>query len=296
MSVVARGANLAALRENGVVLHAGEERIAARVRASERPEELGAQDVILVTLKATSLPSLAAGVAPLLGPATFVVFAQNGVPWWYAQGLSPSRPRPPDLSRLDPGGVLARAIDPERVVGGVIHSANTVTAPAVVTNATPQQNRLLLGEPDDRASARLEALRAVLKASGIASPPVSDIRTEVWAKLLVNMTAGVAALTGQPSKVMFADTAVAALINALVAEGVAIGAAHGIALTPMPPTITMHKPSLLQDYELGRPMEVETLLQAPLAFARAAGVAAPILQAVTALVAHRAMIKGLYAP
>ncbi|MCX7151497.1 MAG: hypothetical protein NT115_02950 [Proteobacteria bacterium] len=114
VSVVARGANLAALRENGVVLHAGEERIAARVRASERPEELGAQDVILVTLKATSLPSLAAGVAPLLGPATFVVFAQNGVPWWYAQGLSPSRPRPPDLSRLDPGGVLARAIAPEQ--------------------------------------------------------------------------------------------------------------------------------------------------------------------------------------
>lgn len=293
--MVARGANLAAIRANGLLLHAGEERIAARVRASEQPADLGPQDVVLVTLKATGLPALAAGVAPLLGADTAVVFAQNGVPWWYAQGMSSSRPQPPDLSRLDPGGALARAIAPGRVVGGVIHSANTVSAPAVITNATPNQNRLLLGEPDDRASARLDALRAALEAAGIASPPVADIRTEVWIKLLVNMLAGVAALTGQPSKVMLADTAMAALINALVAEGVAIGAAHGIVLTPMPPNITMHKPSLLQDYELGRPMEVEALLQAPLAFARAAGVATPILQSVAALVAHRAEVKGLYA-
>lgn len=292
--MVVRGANLAAIRERGLVLHTGDKRIEGRVRASDKPADLGPQDVILATLKATGLASLAEGVAPLLGQDTAVVFAQNGVPWWYAQGLSPSRPRPPDLSRLDPGGVLARSIAPERVVGGVIFSANTVLEPGVISNATAQNNRLSLGETDDRPSARLDALRSVLIAAGIDSPPVTDIRTVVWHKLLMNLMSAVAALAEQPGKIMMADHDVSELIHALIREGIAIGAAHGIALEPVMPNTTMHKPSILQDYEMGRQMEVEALLQAPLAFARAAGVSTPILHVVAALVALRASAKGLY--
>jgi 2-dehydropantoate 2-reductase len=283
-----------AIRERGLVLHTGDKRIEGRVRASENPADLGPQDFILATLKATGLGSLADGVKPLLGPDTAVVFAQNGVPWWYAQGLSPSRPRPPDLSRLDPGGVLARSIAPERVVGGVIFSANTVVEPGVISNATPQNNRLSLGETDDRPSTRLDALRAVLTAAGIDSPPVPDIRAVVWHKLLFNLMSGVSALTEQPGKVMMADADVSAVVHALIREGIAIGAAHGIALEPVMPNNTMHKPSILQDYEMGRQMEVEALLQVPLAFARSAGVAVPILEVVTALVSMRATAKGLY--
>jgi 2-dehydropantoate 2-reductase len=295
VSVVARGPNLAAIRERGLVLNTGEQRIAARVRASDTPADLGPQDVVLATLKATSLAALAEGIGPLLHRDTAVVFAQNGVPWWYAQGLSPSRPQPPDLSRLDPGGVLARSIAPRHVVGGVIFSANTVVEPGVISNATPLNNRLSLGETDDRPSARLDALRAVLTKAGIASPPVDDIRAVVWNKLLMNLMSAVAALTEQPGKIMLADAEVGEVIYALIREGIAIGAAHGVALEPVTPNTTMHKPSILQDYEAGRPMEVEALLQAPLAFARAAGVPAPILQVVTALVAHRATARGLYA-
>ena len=294
VSVVARGPNLAAIRARGLLLHSGDKRIAGRVRASDNPAELGAQDFIIATLKATSLASFAQGVTPLLGPDSAVVFAQNGLPWWYAQGLSASRPRPPDLSRLDPGGVLARSIAPERVIGSVIFSANTVIEPGVISNATPENNCLSLGETDDRPSARLDALRAVLIGAGIDSPPIADIRTVVWHKLLLNLMSAVAALTGQPGKIMMADTEVSAVIHALIREGIAIGAAHGIALEPVMPNTSMHKPSILQDYEMGRPMEVEALLQAPLAFARVAGVAAPMLQVVAALVAHRAVAKGLY--
>jgi 2-dehydropantoate 2-reductase len=294
VSVVARGPNLTAIRDKGLILHSGEQRIAGRVRASDNPADLGPQDAILVTLKATGLASLAEGVTPLLGKDTAVVFAQNGLPWWYAQGLAPSRPRPPDLSRLDPGGVLARSIAPERVVGGVIFSANTVVEPGVISNATPQYNCLTLGEPDDRPSARLDALRSTLVAAGILSPQVDDIRAVVWNKLLMNFMSLFAALAEQPGKVMMADADLGALIHALIREGIAIGAAHGVALEPVMPNTTMHKPSIWQDYEKGRPMEVEALAKAPLAFARAAGVAAPILEVVVALLAHRARAKGLY--
>ena len=294
MSVVARGAQLAAIHDKGIVLQSGEQRIQARVRASAHPSELGPQEIVLVTLKATGLASFALAAAPLLGPDTAVVFAQNGVPWWYAQGLSPARPRPPDLSRLDPGGVLARTIAAERVVGGVIYSANTTVEPGVISNATPGNNRLVLGETDDRPSARLDALRAALVQAGLGSPPVADIRREVWHKILFNLGSGLGALAEQTGQVMMADPALAAIAARLVDEGVAIAAAHGVVLEPVKTSALAHKPSILQDYELGRPMEVEALLQAPLAFARAAGVAAPILQVVAALVAHRAAVRGLY--
>ena len=111
-SVVARGVHLEAMRRaGGLRLHIGERELFGPVRASASAAELGAQDVVIVTTKATALPEFAADVAPLLGADTAVVFVQNGIPWWYALGLTPGRPRPPDLSRLDPGGVLGRAID-----------------------------------------------------------------------------------------------------------------------------------------------------------------------------------------
>jgi 2-dehydropantoate 2-reductase len=104
VSVVARGPHLEAIRANGLTLLTGDRKIVAKVKASDKPAELGPQDVVISTLKASSLSAVADSVAPLLGPGTPVVFAQNGIPWWYGHGLAKDRPRAPDLSRLDPGG------------------------------------------------------------------------------------------------------------------------------------------------------------------------------------------------
>ncbi len=302
VSVIARGAHLEAMRSNGVTLLKGERRIVAQVRAAERAAELGHVECVLVTLKATGLGALAAGIGPLLGPDTGVVFAQNGIPWWYAQGLA-RRPAPPaELERLDAGGALARAVAPERVIGGVIYSANEVVAPGVVRNNAPQRNVLVLGEPDGRASARVAALRAALEAADIQAPVEADIRRSVWAKLLINVgSSALGVVTGESVKDVSADAALAALRQRVHDEARAIAAAHGVdvAGAPLPPPHKSggpeHKTSMLQDYERGRPMEIDAILMAPLWFARAAGVAAPRLEALAALAAHKARAKGLYA-
>ncbi len=302
ISVVARGAQLEVLRARGVTLIAGEERVSVRVRASDRPAELGAQDWVLVTLKATALGALAEGLAPLLGPDTAVVFCQNGIPWWYAQGLSAARPAPPDLARLDPGGLVVRAVAPERVVGGVIYSANEVLEPGVIRNNTAGSNTLTIGDPDDRASGRVAALRAALEAAHIGSPPAADIRKVVWAKLTLNLGSSILCLLAEVTVAeLMADAALAALRAKLSAEGRAIAAAHGVTLeaaAPRPgPALAAparHKPSMLQDYERGRPMEIEAQVLAPLAFARAAALAVPTLEALAPLAAHKAAAKGLY--
>ena len=119
VSVVARGAHLEAIRARGLTLLTGDKKIVAPIQASDRPADLGPQDVVISTLKASSLGDLGESVGPLLRADSQVVFAQNGIPWWYGTGLAMGRPKAPDLSRLDPGGTLAKAVGFERTLGGV---------------------------------------------------------------------------------------------------------------------------------------------------------------------------------
>lgn len=295
VSVIARGAHLQAIRARGMTLLKGERRIVGKVRAAERAEGLGAMDAVLVTLKATALPAFAEAAPALLGPDTLVVFAQNGIPWWYAQGLAAQRPAPPDLSVLDPGGALARAVPARAVVGGVIYSANEVVEPGVVRNDAPQRNMLILGGPDGRVPERLKALAAAMEQAEIRAPIETDIRRSVWAKLLVNLgSSSLCVVTGETIRDTMADPALARLRKRMTEEGRAVAAAHGIDPEggPQPPPHVAggpaHKASMLQDYERGRPMEIDAILRAPLWFASAANVPVPALEAVIALAVHKA--------
>src|SRR3954468_5179534 len=138
ISVIARGAHLEAMRSRGLKLLHGEQAILPRVRAAMSARELGPQDAVLVTLKANLLAAFAEQCAPLLGRDTVVVFVQNGIPWWYDARLS----------RLDPDGVLAKALAPERIVGGVAYSANEIVEPGVIENHVPGNNMIVIGRPD----------------------------------------------------------------------------------------------------------------------------------------------------
>jgi 2-dehydropantoate 2-reductase len=295
ISVVARGAHLAAMQENGVKLLHGGKTILGRVRAAARSAELGAQDAVLVTLKANMLEAFAGQCAPLLGPDTAVVFVQNGIPWWYDDRLT----------RLDPGSRLSRSVPRKNVLGGVAYSANEVVEPGVIDNHVPGNNMVVIGELDTRQSARVRALREALEACDVSSPPVEDIRQSIWSKLaqiLANST--VCTISGATVAAARADAPLARLLKTAGDEVRAIARALGVALERAPErpsgghasNAAAHKPSMLQDYERGRPMEIEAQLKAPLELARAAGVATPTLDALVALTAYKAAAKGLYVP
>src|SRR5215470_5200300 len=175
VSCVMRGPHLAAVKANGLTLRVGDAKFNAKVRASDDPAALGPQDLVISTLKATGIASLASGLKPLLGPDTPVIIAQNGIPWWYDIGLPAGHPAPPDLAFLDPGGALRAAIPKERIIGGVIFSSNEVIEPGVVQNLSPDRNLLLIGECDDRASERIAKLRTLLEAAKIGSAPTAQI-------------------------------------------------------------------------------------------------------------------------
>jgi 2-dehydropantoate 2-reductase len=297
VSCVMRGPHLQAVQAKGLTLRVGNTEVTAKVIASDDPAVLGQQDVVISTLKATGVASLATGLKPLLRSDTPVVFAQNGIPWWYGIGLPSRHPPMPDLSFLDPGGALRSAIPKERIIGGVIFSSNEVIAPGVVTNLSPERNRLLIGECDDQASERIEKLRAVLDEASIESPPVAEIRETIWSKLLTNMSMSVLCLlTGQTARAVRDDPVLREVLPRLLDE------ANAVAQSCIPDVKRVtrtgpapeHKPSILQDYELGRVMEIDALVRAPAAFARAAGLSTPMLDLIASLAIQKARDKGLY--
>jgi 2-dehydropantoate 2-reductase len=305
VSVVSRGANLEGMKARGrIVLHSGDKVIEGPVRASGDPKELGPQDAVFVTAKANALPAIAPALGPLLGADTPVAFVQNGVPWWYALGLRADRPPPPDLSRLDPGGVMAKTLGLKHTVGGVVFSSNVVVEPGVVQNESPERNILALGEVDDRPSERVVRLREAIRAAGMTSPDTIDIRANLWGKLLRNLAGStLSLLTGEPLLQLKTDERLREIAKRSMREALATAAAHGVTVdvdveaTYAPNGYyTAHKPSILQDYELGRPMEVEALIRTPLAFARSAGVPTPSLDVIVAVIVARATAKGLYSP
>jgi 2-dehydropantoate 2-reductase len=292
-----RGPHLEAVKANGLTLRVGDAEFTAKVKASDDPATLGKQDVVISTLKATGLASLVAGLPPLLHDDTAIVFAQNGIPWWYDLGLPADHPPLPDLAFLDPGDRLRAIVPMKRIIGGVIFSSNEVVAPGVVANLSPDRNVLRIGECDDRKSERIVGLRALLNEASIDSPEVAQIRETIWSKLLTNMSMSVLCLlTGQTARAVRDDEALRDVVPRLLDE------ANSIAQSCIPEVKRVtrtgpapdHKPSILQDYELGRAMEIDVLVKAPAAFARAAGLPTPMLDLMAALAIQKARDKGLY--
>src|ERR1700730_8030151 len=297
VSCVIRGPHLAAMKAKGLTLRVGDKETHVKVSASDDPAALGPQDLVISTLKATGVANLARGLKPLLGADTPVIFAQNGIPWWYDIGLPAHHPAPPDLAFLDPGGALRAAIPKERIIGGVIFSSNEVIEPGVVANLSPDRNRLLIGECDDRASIRIARLRAVLNEAAIESPDVPEIRETIWSKLLTNMSMSVLCLlTGQTARAVRDEPSLREVIPRLLDEANAIGQSccPNVKRVTRSGPAPEHKPSILPDYELGRAMEIDVLVRAPAAFARAAGLSTPMLDMLAGLAIQRARDKGLY--
>ncbi len=301
VSVVARGAQLDAIRARGLRVQAPDGTLECRPAASDDPAALGPQDAVIVTTKAPALPGVAAAVAPLLGPDTAVAFVMNGIPWWYFDGaggpLEGSR-----LPAVDPGDAVRRAVGVARTIGGVVYSSCTVVEPGVVHVENPA-NRVILGEPDGGSSPRAEAIAAHLRQGGLDATVVPDIRREVWAKLMGNLTSGPLAILSRSSmRDTYADPAVRLAAERIGAETAVIAAALGLDLGVDPAERiarginSAHKPSILQDLELGRPMEVAALFDAPLAIARRLGVETPALDFAIALARRAATAAGLYAP
>jgi 2-dehydropantoate 2-reductase len=297
VSVIARGDHLAAIRANGITLEMPQETITARVKASAEARDLGPQDLVLVTVKAPALPDVAAGIAPLLKPDTPVVFVMNGVPWWYFYkhgGKLDGR----RLPRIDPGDAVWNAVGPGRAIGSVINSSNSIVRPGVIRN-TSARAHLVIGEPSGEMSARVKTIADAINASTATATVSARIRDDVWTKLLANLSSNMLTLLAQaPLGQVIGDPACNAAVKTIAQEGAAIAKALGcivsIDVDQAFSAASTHKPSIVQDLERGRPLELDSMFTVPAEFAKMLGVATPMLDLMLALTMLRARGAGLY--
>ena len=299
VSLVARGPHLAAMQANGLTLIEDGKRVTVPVRASADPAKLGPQDYVVITLKAHSVPGVVDAMQPLLGPDTCVVMGVNGVPWWYFHGLDgPWRDR--RLDTVDPGGRQWDGIVPGRVLGCVVYPAADVPEPGVVNHI--EGNRFSLGEPDGSKSDRAQALSKALGAAGLKAPVRPKIRDEIWVKLWGNLSFNpISALTGATLDVLCTDPGTRAVARGMMLEAQAIAEKLGVKF-PIDvdrrieggAAVGAHKTSMLQDLELGRPMEIDALVTAVQELGRLTDTPTPTIDTVQALVALRGRVAGCY--
>jgi 2-dehydropantoate 2-reductase len=290
VTLVARGAHLTAMQARGIRVQSPEGDFQARPAVAGDLEAIGPADIVILGVKAHSLTELAPRLRPLLGPETAVVSTQNGVPWWYFQNLGGELDGL-RLERVDPGGAIAAAIEPRRVIGSIAYFATSLVEPGVIQHV--EGNRLSLGEPDGTRSDRCHRLADALIGAGLRCPITTRIRHEIWVKILGNVAFNpISALTGATLGQMARHPRVSALAREIMAEAEAVAARLGLEL-PISidqrmagaEKVGAHKTSMLQDVESGRPMELEAVVGAVVELGERLGVPMPSTRAVYACAA-----------
>lgn len=298
VSVLARGATLATLRQNGLRLEGAGRTITANVDASHSAHELGPQELLVLAVKGHALPRVAAQLAPLMDADTIVVPAMNGLPWWYflaTQGpLAGHR-----LRSTDPDGLIEKYVPVDRVIGSVVYPSCASLAPGVVRHVAGE--RLIFGEPQGALSSRVEKVTQVFRDAGFDAESSVDVRSEIWIKLLGNMCWNpVSLLTGVTTDLLVADPHLYPMFIGMMQESLGLAAALGldIRLSPEDRVEATRKAgrlrtSMLQDVEANRPVEMEGIVGAPLEAAQAIGVPVPLLETIYAIARMRSAVLGL---
>ena len=282
VSIVARGDHLRAIAERGLTVVSGEERITVGLPASDTLADLARPDVVVVSVKATALESAAGEIGPYLAPHTGVIFAVNGVFWFYGAGQSQVR-----TERRDPKGVLHREIGVKRTFGMVVRSQNEVVAPGRVLNHGGGQYLLGSAVP---GSVRLAIIAELLNVAGTSVAATADLGREMWRKLTRNIAVALVCVTVQSTAgEAFSDPAVRSVALGAMREALALAAAHGFrnvldlgADADIVSRMNVVKPSIVQDLERARPMEIDAQILAVQDFARQTGGATLIIDTLSA--------------
>jgi 2-dehydropantoate 2-reductase len=299
VSLVARGPHLAAMKDKGLTLIEEDRESTVQVTASDKPEDLGPQDYVIVTLKAHSVPPVVPKMQPLIGHRTTIVSGVNGVPWWYFHKLDGPL-EGTQLESVDPGNAQWDGLGPDRVLGCVVYPAAEVSAPGTIKHI--EGNRFSLGEPDGSKSDRAMVLSKALSAAGLKAPVRPRLRDEIWVKLWGNLSFNpISALTHATLDVLCTDPGTRAVARGMMLEAQEIAEKLGVKF-PIDvdrridggAAVGAHRTSMLQDLDAGRPMEIDALLGSVQELGVITQTETPTIDTVLALTKLRARTAGLY--
>jgi 2-dehydropantoate 2-reductase len=287
VTLIARGAHLEAMRQSGVRVISPRGDFEARPAATDDFDALGEADFAFVALKAYSLPGLAARIGAALGPRTVVIPAQNGIPWWYFQS-HPGQLAGATLESVDPSGVIARSIEPERIVGCVVYCSTEIVEPGVIRHI--EGTRFTIGEPGGSVSDRCRRISDAFAAGGLKCPVEERLRDQIWLKLIGNVAFNpVTALTGATLGQLGSRPDMREVLRAMLEESAAVAEALGVELPVSVDrrlerglAVGDHKTSTLQDLEAGKPLELDCMSGAVIELGDRLGIPVPHVRTVHA--------------
>lgn len=282
VTLVARGPHLEAIRSRGLrlVMSDGTEHVAEGMAATADIRACGVQDLVILGVKAHQLPPLVDDLRTLFHDETLVLPTQNGIPWWYFQGLG-GHWEGRVLHSVDPGGRLSEGIEAHRIIGCVVYPAAEIESPGVIRHI--EGLRFSVGELDGKRSERIQAMADVLVAAGLKSFVLDDVRSEIWLKAWGNLSFNpISALTHATLEDIcrFAPSRelAATMMREAQAVAEALGAHFRVSLERRiagAESVGRHKTSMLQDVEAGKRLEVEALIGAVVELAEITGI--PVL-------------------
>ena len=301
VSLIARGAHLKAIKENGLTLEIDGQSRNYPLAASDNPADFGHQDYVIIALKAHGISHITQAIQPLLGPDTAVVSAVNGLPWWYFyKANTQTELDDSPLISVDPDAGIWNLIGPERAIGCVVYPACEISTPGTIKHI--EGERISLGEPSGQASERVAILSALMIKGGLKAPQKKRIRDEIWIKLWGNCSFNpVSALTGASLDKIAQDPETRKLVAEIMSECKQVGEALSIRFAVSiedringAGRIIGHKPSTRQDIEMGRPLEIDPLVTALIDIAKQLQIDTPSLVSIAALLKLQARTLGLY--
>jgi 2-dehydropantoate 2-reductase len=294
VTLILRGANLEAVRQNGLKLieEDGNELLAQPIKATSVLAVAGVQDIVILALKAHQVAAVAADLPALMHAETRVITMQNGIPWWYFHKLPgelAQRYQGTPVKSVDPDGVIAKYIPVERVIGSVVYPASEVIRPGVIK--VIEGNRFSLGEIDGSDTPSIRAISDAFKNAGFKAPISNDIRSEIWLKLWGNLSFNpISALTHATLEDICVFPATRELAANMMREAQAIGEKLGVHFKVSlekringAQAVGQHKTSMLQDVEMGRPIELEALVGSVIELGKITETPTPNIEAVYAL-------------
>jgi 2-dehydropantoate 2-reductase len=299
VSLVARGEHLEAMQRNGVKLRLDDDEHVAHPRCTNNPAELGPQDLVIIALKAHSIPAAVPALRPLLGNDTAILTAVNGIPYWYFYAHG-GMWQDSIVESVDPSGVQWRMLGPDRAIGCVVYPATEVVAPGVIQHV--YGNKLPIGEPDGTVSPRIRKIAEIMTAAGFETPIRERIRDEIWLKLWGNLSLNpISALTCATLDVICGDPGTREVARSMMLEAKAIGERLGVHFRvdverriDGAGRVGAHKTSMLQDLERNRALEIDALVTSVQELGRRVEIPTPTIDTVLALVRQRAKVAGLH--
>jgi 2-dehydropantoate 2-reductase len=299
ISLIARGSHLEAIKAHGVKLQIGGEEKVARMKATSDPAELGPQDYVIVTLKSHQAWEAADQMAPLLGPETAVVTAQNGIPWWYFHGFEGQYANL-QLQSVDPESRQWRTIGPQRAIGCTVYPATEIVAPGIIKHV--YGDRFGFGEPTRKETERVRRLVEVFEAGGFKAKIHPEIRNDIWLKLWGNLCFNpVSALTRATLDVVATDSGTRMVSRRMMEEAEKIARRIGVHFRVDierringAAAVGAHRTSMLQDLDKGRPLEIDALLTVVQELGRLVDVETPTIDVVLALVQQMGRVAKVY--